>query len=382
MKFAHMGDCHLGGWRQPELMALNLKSFQYAIDCCLKEKVDFVLIAGDLFDSAYPPIEVLKDVFKEFKKLYDSNIPAFFIAGSHDYSASGKSFLDVLEKTGFAKNAHIAEEKNNVILLHPIIHKSVAIYGFPGKRSGLEVEEISKIKLDESPGFFKILMLHTALRDAVGTLPIPAVDHEKLPKVDYLALAHLHINYNRNSRVYCGPLFPNNALELEELQGGSFYIVDTNGRIERKEIKLKEVCIVDCEVTSTVFATERILESLKKQILKDKILILRLKGVIEQGKIAVLRFNEIEEYTEKEGAYVLLKNLSKLNMKESEIELTVQPQHLEEEILKKYQSSNSSIFNKNLLELFQAFQVEKKEEERSQVFEDRIFEEISKIMKI
>ena len=225
-------------------------------------------------------------------------------------------------------------------------------------------------------------MLHTALRDAVGTLPIPAVDHEKLPKVDYLALAHLHINYNRNSRVYCGPLFPNNALELEELQGGSFYIVDTNGRIERKEIKLKEVCIVDCEVTSTVFATERILESLKKQILKDKILILRLKGVIEQGKIADLRFNEIEEYTEKEGAYVLLKNLSKLNMKESEIELTVQPQHLEEEILKKYQSSNSSIFNKNLLELFQAFQVEKKEEERSQVFEDRIFEEISKIMKI
>ncbi len=382
MKFAHMGDCHLGGWRQPELMELNLKSFQYAIDCCLKEKVDFVLIAGDLFDSAYPPIEVLKDVFKEFKKLYDSNIPAFFIAGSHDYSASGKSFLDVLEKTGFAKNAHIAEEKNNVILLHPIIHKSVAIYGFPGKRSGLEVEEISKIKLDESPGFFKILMLHTALRDAVGTLPIPAVDHEKLPKVDYLALAHLHINYNRNSRVYCGPLFPNNALELEELQGGSFYIVDTNGRIERKEIKLKEVCIVDCEVTSTVFATERILESLKKQILKDKILILRLKGVIEQGKIADLRFNEIEEYTEKEGAYVLLKNLSKLNMKESEIELTVQPQHLEEEILKKYQSSNSSIFNKNLLELFQAFQVEKKEEERSQVFEDRIFEEISKIMKI
>ena len=137
MKFAHMGDCHLGGWRQPELMELNLKSFQYAIDCCLKEKVDFVLIAGDLFDSAYPPIEVLKDVFKEFKKLYDSNIPAFFIAGSHDYSASGKSFLDVLEKTGFAKNAHIAEEKNNVILLHPIIHKSVAIYVFPGKRSGL-----------------------------------------------------------------------------------------------------------------------------------------------------------------------------------------------------------------------------------------------------
>ena len=124
------------------------------------------------------------------------------------------------------------------------------------------------------------------------------------------------------------------------------------------------------------------MESLKKQNLKDKIVILRLKGIIEQGKMADLRFNEIEAYTEKEGAYVLLKNLSKLSMKESEIELTVQPQYLEEEILKKHQNSESSIFNKNLLELFQAFQADRKEEERSQIFEDRLFEEISKIMNI
>jgi len=376
-----MGDCHLGGWRQPELMELNLKSFQYAIDTCIKERVDFVLIAGDLFDSAYPPIEVLKDVFKEFKRLYDANIPAFFIAGSHDYSVSGKSFLDVLERTGFAKNAHIAEERGGAIVLHPILYKGAAVYGFPGKRSGLEVEDIGRIKLDDAPGLFKILMLHTAIRDAVGTLPIPAIDQDKLPKVDYLALAHLHIHYNKNSRVYCGPLFPNNALELEELQGGSFYVVDTAGKIERRKIQLKEVCIVDCEITSTVFATEKILEQLKKHALRDKIVILRLKGIIEQGKMADLHFNEIEDYTEREGAYVLLKNVSKLSMKEPEIELSVQPQNLEEEILKRYQNSNGA-FNKTLVSLFQALQAEKKEEERSQIFEDRLFDEVSKIISL
>src|SRR3989338_3807011 len=91
MKFAHMGDCHLGGWRQPELKELNFKSFQKAVDICLSEKVDFVLMAGDLFDSAYPPIDTLKDTFREFRKFAEAKIPFFLIAGCHDFSVSGKT---------------------------------------------------------------------------------------------------------------------------------------------------------------------------------------------------------------------------------------------------------------------------------------------------
>src|SRR3989344_4531807 len=285
MKFAHMGDCHLGGWRQPELMALNMRSFQFAVDTCIKEKLDFALIAGDLFDNAYPPIDILKETFQEFKRLKDANIPVFLIAGSHDYSASGKSFLDVLEKAGLATNVFKSEEKNNIIYLSPTIYKNIAIYGYPGKKSALEVEDIARIKLHDSPGLFKILMLHTALRDAVGNLPIPAVDQEKLPKVDYTALAHLHIKYNRNNRVYCGPLFPNNALELEELKRGSFYIVETNGKIERREIKLKEIIIVEINLKDAFKAQELINQEISKHIIRDKIIILKLSGVIERGKI-------------------------------------------------------------------------------------------------
>jgi hypothetical protein len=159
-------------------------------------------------------------------------------------------------------------------------------------------------------------------------------------------------------------------------------MVDTSGKIERREIRLKEVCIVDCEITSTVFATEKILEQLKKHILKNKIVILRLKGTIEQGKMADLHFNEIEDYTKSQEAYVLLKNVSKLSMKEPEIEFTVQPQHLEEEILKRYQNMQSNEFNKNLVNLFQVLQIEKKEEERIQIFEERLFDEISKIISL
>ena len=138
MKFLHMGDCHLGGWRQPELSKLNFESFQQAIKTAITEKVNFILIAGDLFDSAYPPLEILKETFNEFRKIKEAKIPVFLIAGSHDYSVSGKTFLDVLEKAGFVKNVFIPEEKNGEIILQPTIFEKVAIYGYPGKKSGLE----------------------------------------------------------------------------------------------------------------------------------------------------------------------------------------------------------------------------------------------------
>ena len=96
-----MSDVHLGGWKQQPMQDLNFKSFQKVMQACIDEKVDFVLIAGDLFDTAYPPIEILKETFAEFRKLKDAGIPCFLISGSHDYSVSGKTFLEVLEKSGF-----------------------------------------------------------------------------------------------------------------------------------------------------------------------------------------------------------------------------------------------------------------------------------------
>ncbi|MCK5043888.1 metallophosphoesterase, partial [Candidatus Pacearchaeota archaeon] len=54
VRFAHISDVHLGGWKQEPLQELNFQSFQKTISICISKKVDFVLIAGDLFDSAYP----------------------------------------------------------------------------------------------------------------------------------------------------------------------------------------------------------------------------------------------------------------------------------------------------------------------------------------
>lgn len=378
MRFAHTGDCHLGGWRQPELAELNLRSFTSFVDTCLKEKLDFVLIAGDFFDSAYPPIEAIKVAFDQLRRLKEAAIPVFIIAGSHDYSASGKSFIEVLEKAGFVKNACQPEVKGESIYLTPVIYKGVAIYGYPGKRSALEVEDIKKIKLHEAPGLFTILMLHTALRDAVGNLPIPAVDHEKLPKTDYLALAHLHVNYEKKGRVYCGPLFPNNPGELEELRGGSFYIADTKGKIERREIKMKDVVVLDFEVKDASHFSDVVRNTLSKADLKDKILIARLSGYFESGVPSDLRLNDIDILARKQGAYSVLKNIANLKGGESSLVLDAPGDDFEETLIAKFKDEHTSSYNDLVSPLLHVLGVEKKEEEKTALFEERVFDEFKK----
>ncbi|MDP1695901.1 MAG: DNA repair exonuclease [archaeon] len=382
MKFAHLGDCHLGGWRHPELKELNFKSFQIAVEKCIKEKVEFVLIAGDLFDSPYPSIEILKETFREFRKLKESGIPVFLIAGSHDYSVSGKTFLEVLEKSGFCTNVAIHEERNDSLILIPTLFKNVAIYGYPGKKSALEVEDIEKIKLQDAPGLFKILMLHTAIRDAVGNLPIKAVDERYLPKVDYLALGHLHIHYQRENRIYSGPIFPNTLSELEELKGGSFYIFN-NGQIKREDIAIKKILSINFEAKNAFNATEEILALLEKEEPKDKIIILKLFGVLEKGKITDIDFLKIESYLKKRGAFFFLKSTSKLFFPESEFKLDViDSSNLETEIIKNFEQTNPSKFNYFIPDIMKSLQSERKEDEKSSVFEERLLSEMRRILKL
>ena len=270
-KFAHLADCHLGGWRQEELQKLNFTSFQKIIDTIIQQNLDFVLISGDLFDSAYPSIEILKDSFAEFKKLHDAKIPVYLIAGSHDFSASGKTFLDVLEKAGFCKNVEDFEtQEDGRMKLKPTFHDSIAIYGYPGRKSGMETEDLAKIYF-ESMHPFTILMIHTTIKDVVGTIPMSSVQKESLPLANYYAMGHIHKRFETqvaNSKyVYPGPTYPNNFQELADLKCGSFQLVETDGanvKTQNIQIPLKDVVTATIEITNGLTATQEIIDQLDK----------------------------------------------------------------------------------------------------------------------
>ncbi len=384
VKFGHIADVHLGGWKQQPLQDLNFESFRQSLDICINEKVDFLLIAGDLFDTAYPPIEVLKETFSEFKKLREAEIPCFIISGSHDYSVSGKTFLEVLEKAGFCKNVSEFEENEEEIILKPTIYRNVSLYGFPGKKSGLDIKDLKKIKLQDSSGF-KILMLHTTLDKAVGNLPIDSVEADALPQVDYCALGHIHIRLQYKSFVYPGPLFPNNFAELEDLKHGSFCIVDTQNEtpMRRIELPMKEVEQVTIEVNDGLTATEEIISELRNRNLEDKIVLLRVKGELRNSKQSDIKFQKIEDFANENGVYFLLKNTHELKTKELEFESEIEDsENLEEEIIKIYSEKNPSNFDKLIPSLMTAFSIQKEEGETTENFTNRLFGESKKILDI
>lgn len=393
VRFAHLADSHLGGWKQQQLQDLNFKAFQKAIDICINSKLDFVLIAGDLFDSAYPPIEILKETFAELKKLKEAKIPCFIIAGSHDSSVSGKTFLDVLERAGFCKNVYDAEmipdrsseSGKESILLNPTIHQGFALYGYPGKRSGLEVEDLRRVKLNDSPGMFKIFMLHTTLDKAKGTLPIDAIEADKLPRADYYAMGHLHIDFQYQNFVYPGPVFPNNFQELEDLEGGGFYIVDTEASpekaMQRIELKLKDIVKLNIEIKNAIYGTEKIISELEKLDMEDKVVLLRVRGELENGKISDIKFPKIEEFVKQKKAYAFLRNTYDLRKKEEEMEIKIRETgDIEDETMKVYAELNPSPFNKMLPQMMNAFSLEKQEDEKSEVFINRLYEGAKKVL--
>jgi len=383
VRFAHIADVHLGGWKQKPLQDLNFQSFKRAIDICLEQKLDFVLIAGDLFDSAYPPIEVLRDTFGEFKRLREAKLPCFIIAGSHDYSVSGKTFLDVLEKAGFCKNVTDIEETENGIILNPFIFGNVAIYGYPGKKSGLEIPDLRRLKLNDAPGLFKIFMLHTTIDKAKGTLPIDAMETELIPKADYYALGHLHIDFQYQNFIYPGPIFPNNFQELEDLKHGSFYIVDTQetNSLKKMELKLKDVALIEIEVKNAMTATSQIISEIEKRDVEDKIILLRVKGELESGTTSDIKFSQIEETATRKKAFFLLKNTHELKTKEVEMEIEVRNiDNVEEESINIFSSQNPVDFNKFIPQLLNSLSLEKQEGEKIDSFTNRLMEENKKIL--
>ena len=358
MKFAHLADVHLGGWRQAEMQDLNLKAFQQAIQECIKEKVEFIIFAGDLFDTAVPSIDTLKEAISEFKRLNEQGIKCYIVSGSHDYSPTGKTFLDVIERAGFCKNIsciHEDEEKNE-ICVNVLDTENVILVGVPGKKSSREIDYYKKLKingnLDDKK--LKIFVFHSTLTEAKpeGLDFVDSLDAKDLPNgFDYYAGGHLHLVFDKNkpeskaSIIYPGPIFPNNIEELEKLDSGSFYILETEDnqitKKEKKDIKIKEKFVSEINVDnlSSEQANKKILETINDLTLADKIFLLKVKGCLSSGKTSDIDWKKISERVAEKKAYILLKSASGLSTQEMKLDIKTEKTNIDEienEFISKY----------------------------------------------
>jgi exonuclease SbcD len=357
MKFAHMADCHIGGWNDSKLRELSHRAFEKASKLCIEEKVDFVLISGDLFNTSLPGIESLKVAVENLKLLVDNGINIYVIPGSHDYSPSGKTILDVLEKAELIIN--IFRFEDGQLRLTTDEKTGAKLMGIIGRRGGLEIgyyEALDKLVHSKEAGF-KIFMFHSTLKELVPntTDMIEHIELSHLPKgFDYYAGGHVHIITSRRfdgygTVSYPGPLFPNSFSELEELKNGGFCIVEAKDAAEAAAADAKQTALagsrpnpkyspttryhltirylpivlsnvlslsLDCNDKTPEEINAELISLVDKKELINTIITLRLSGELKSGKTTEIDYRSFLRECYDRGAYFVMKNASKLTSKE------------------------------------------------------------------
>lgn len=399
MKFAHLADVHLGGWREPKLRDVNTRSFCTAIERCIAEKVDFVIIAGDLLNTSLPSMDALKVCVQKLKELKDNNISVYLIPGSHDFSPSGKTMIDILEQAGLAINVAKGEVVDGKLKLYFTVDAKTGtkITGMFGKKGGLEKHyyyDLLTEHLEHEIGP-KIFVFHSSIAELKPEelASMEAMSLSLLPKgFDYYAGGHVHVVQHEKLKdypniVYPGPVFPNNFAELEKLECGSFVLWD-NGKITHEKIKLYPIVKIFIDAhNKTAADVEKELQAVSnKHQLKDAIVLIRMEGVLKQGKPSDINFGAIVDLFIGRGAYIVLRNTNKLESKEFE-EIKVSKASVEdiEESLIKEHAGQLKVFpaEKEIMlvkQLMHVLSAEKDEGERIADFEKRITQDVDKLL--
>src|SRR3989338_7528937 len=403
MKFAHLADCHIGSWRDPKLKDTSTIAFQKASDKCIGENVDFVLISGDLFNTSLPRLDNLKDAVNALKELKEKNIPVYVIPGSHDYSPSGKTMLDVLENAGLFINVVKGEEINGKLKLKFTIDKKTGakITGMLGKRYSLEKEYYKNLILEplENETGYKIFMFHSGIDELkpedmqnIITQPLSL-----LPKnFNYYAGGHVHIVKDTKVEgygtiAYPGPLFPNSLSELEKLETGGFYIVeDSIPKWHPIQVYNINKIIIDCSQKNPEQINDQILNEIKDKEFINTIVLIRLFGSLSSGKPYDIDFKDIFAKLYDKSAYFVMKNTNQLTTKEfEEIKIAVKSADEAESAIIKEHLGQIKLKDMNLekeealiKQLIQTLSAEKQEGETNPDFERRIKDEVSKVLDV
>jgi DNA repair exonuclease SbcCD nuclease subunit len=374
-----MADCHLGAWsNHPELRQFLLDAFAIAIEKSISQRVDFILICGDLFDTSMPGIDVLKHAATHLRLAVDSGIRIYAVAGSHDFSPTGKSILSVLAAAGLLKLV------SNDVVVDP---SGALIAGIDGQRAGLEAsgfeqhgQRLQAVAAQHEG--FKIFAFHSGLLEHGfgGSIPGTA-----LPSgFDYYATGHIHQRFVETKErciVWPGPLFPVDFQELEQIKHGGFYIVDVDQHVQMHWQPLKlcdvEIIRVDGNGKSIHQVETELYSAISSANLDGKIALIKVAGQLASGKPADLDWNKLIAIAIERGAATVKRSvkLETSNM-QLNIDNTLSGLGVEELEHGLIASVVDSVFDVELIQnLLSALAIEKVEGEPRTNYENRLKKE-------
>lgn len=195
MRFIHCADLHLDsplrgleryeGAPSQDMREATRRSFANIIDLALEREVDFVLIAGDVFDGDWLDFNTGLFFANQLRRLADADIRAFIVRGNHD------ALSKISKAVTLPKNVHIFKSSKP----ETVVDKNLgfAIHG-QSFATGVVTDDLAAQYPDTHSGLLNIGLLHTALAGREGHEPYAPTTSEKLASkgYHYWALGHVH----------------------------------------------------------------------------------------------------------------------------------------------------------------------------------------------
>ncbi|WP_340556077.1 exonuclease SbcCD subunit D [Streptomyces sp. GSL17-111] len=217
MRLLHTSDWHLGrGLHRVGLLEAQAAFVEHLVTTVREQHVDAVLVAGDVYDRAVPPLGAVALFDEALNRLAALGVPTVMISGNHDSARRLGVGAGLLARAGVHLRTDVAGCATPVVL--DDAHGPVAFYGLPYLepalvRGSLGAERTThaavldaamvRVRADlaaRPEGTRSVVLAHAFVtggqacdseRDITvgGVASVPAAVFEG---VDYVALGHLH----------------------------------------------------------------------------------------------------------------------------------------------------------------------------------------------
>ncbi|WP_328403158.1 exonuclease SbcCD subunit D [Streptomyces sp. NBC_00390] len=217
MRFLHTSDWHLGrSFHRVSMLDAQAAFLDHLVATVRERDVDAVLVAGDVYDRAVPPLAAVELFDEALHRLAAADVPTVMISGNHDSARRLGVAAGLIERAGIHLRTDPAGCATPVVLADA--DGEVAFYGLPYLEPALVKDEFKADKArhetvlaaamqrvredlaDRPAGTRSVVLAHAFVaggeesdseRDITvgGVAAVPA---EVFHGVDYVALGHLH----------------------------------------------------------------------------------------------------------------------------------------------------------------------------------------------
>ena len=251
--FLHMADCHLGyrQYNSRERQNDFTRAYLDIIGAAIDRKVDFVLLAGDLFEKrAIDPI-TLDHAITGLERLRKAGIPCLAVEGNHELayyrdSISWVRFLAEQELLTLLNPQFDGErvtlpryENREGAYVEPV--PGLRVYGmrYYGSSTPHMVKQVADaVATADGEGVeYTIFMAHAGI-EGILDHQSGAISHRELAPlrshVDYLALGHIHKPYAFDNWIYNPGSPETNSLTEVAWPERGYYLVEVDTEAEPK----------------------------------------------------------------------------------------------------------------------------------------------------